>query len=54
MCDKRYETVQNFFSDRSQLAQTGYKKCDDKVATMAYWELCSIFDFEPAKHWYKH
>ena len=44
----------HILSERLKLAQNKYKKCHDKVATVAHWELCSKYGFESPKHWYEH
>ena len=54
MCDEKGKTVMHILSECSKLVQTGYKKLNDKVATIVHWELCSKYGFEHAKHWYKH
>ena len=51
MCNEKDETVMHILTESSKLAQTEYKKCHDKVATMVYWELCRKYAFETAKHW---
>ena len=54
LCDDSDETINHKISERSKLAQKGYKARHDWVGNVIHWEMCKKFKFDHTNKWYMH